>query len=198
MGDVLGDYRPSASRAWQDSLFLLDLGGYRMRPHLPLTQVPTKQTRQGFCVAVGANLSLLISSRKKPGKMAIKLGLGPKFSVMKKSSVPCLGSDPRQAEGAQLPAAWQRNQPLLGKLTLLGTTGSKTNRDGKNNIQPFSGLICAEVYFHSCESAIAAMVTNLEINYIKTLTRCLNRNIQPTVLAKRSMLSLDCAPPTFP
>lgn len=134
-------------------------------------------------------MSLLISSRKKPGKMAIKLSLGPKFNVMKKSSVPCLGSDPRQAEGAQLPAAWQRNQVLLGKLTLLGTSGSKTNRDGKNNIQLFSGLICAEVYFHSCESAIAAMVTNLEINYIKTLTTYLNRNIQPTVLAKRSTYS---------
>lgn len=89
-----------------------------MGAHLLLTQVPTKQTRQVVCVAVGANLSLLISSRKKPGKMAIKLSLGPKFNVMKKSSVPCLGGDPRQAEGAQLPAAWQRNQPLLGKHSL--------------------------------------------------------------------------------
>lgn len=85
---------------------------------------------------------MLISSRKKPGKTAIKVILGPKFNVIKKIPVPCLGGDPRQAEGAQLPAAWQRNQPLLGKLTLLGTGGSKTNRDGKNNIQLFCAHLC--------------------------------------------------------
>lgn len=156
------------------------------RAHLLLTQVPTKQTRQGFCVAVAANLSLVITETWEDGS---NLSLDPKFSMMEQSSVPCLGGDPRQAEGAQLPEAWQSNQPWLGKLTLLGTGGSKTNRDGRNNIQLFSSLICAEVYFHSCESAIAAMVTNLEINYIKTLTTYLNRNMQPTVLAERSTYS---------
>lgn len=86
-----------------------------MGARLLLTQVPTKQTRQVVCVAVGANLSLLISSRKKPGKMAIKLSLGPKFNVMKKSSVPCLGGDPRQA-----PSSLAKESALAGETHSLG------------------------------------------------------------------------------
>lgn len=87
-----------------------------MRAHLLLTQVPTKQTRQVFCVAVGAKcVSLLISSRKKPGKMAIKLSVGPKFNVMRKSSMPCLGGDSRQFRGCPAPSSLSKESALAGE-----------------------------------------------------------------------------------
>lgn len=109
------------------------------------------------------------------------------------------GGDPREAEGALRPAALQlSDQPSLGERALRGAGGSKTNRDCKNNIQLLSSLVFADVYFHSFEFAIAAMVTNLEINYIKTSKRHLNRKVQPTVLAKKIQVFLDRTPPTFP
>lgn len=89
---------------------------------------------------------------------------------MEKSFAPFPGGDPREAEGALLPAALQlSDQPSLEECTLLGAGGSKSNRDCKTNIQLLSSLVFANVYFHSCESAIGAMVTNLKINYIKML-----------------------------
>ena len=118
---------------------------------------------------------------------------------MEKSFAPSPGGDPREAEGALLPAALQLGHQLsLEERTLLRARGSKTNRDCKNNIQLLSSLVFANVYFHSCKSAIAAMVTNLEINYIKTLKTHLNREVQPTVLAKKIQVFLDRTPPTFP
>lgn len=90
LGDVLGTVSP------------LDLG-CRVRAHL----LPTKQTRQGFGVAVAANLSLVIKETWEDGN---NLSLGPKFNVMEKSSVPCLGGDPRvpssQELGTAISPAW--------------------------------------------------------------------------------------------
>lgn len=61
----------------------------------------------------------------------------------------------------------------------------RANRDHKNNSQPLSSLVFANVCFHSCESAIAAMVTNLDVNYIKTLRIHSKTKVQPAVLAKK-------------
>jgi len=118
---------------------------------------------------------------------------------MAKNFAPSPGGDPREAEGAPLPAALQLgDRPSPEELTLLGAGGSKANRDCKNHIQLLSSLIFANVYFHSLKSAIAAMVNDLEIYYIMILKAHLNKKVQPTVLAKNLKYSQITPPPTFP
>lgn len=118
-----------------------------------------------------------------PFSLARTLGLGPELSSVGRAR-PCpRGGKPSEAEGALLPAPC--SQPSAEERAPLGAGASKTNRDSKNNSQLRSSLVSANFYFHSCQSAFAAMVTNLEINHIKTLKAHLNRKVQPTVLAKK-------------